>query len=170
VTIYIALLRAVNVGGTGKLPMAELKALCAKAGFSRPQTYIASGNVVFESNLPTYKVQARLRRQLLSYAGTEIGVLVRTAVELQAVVRRNPFLDKEPKLAYTFFLEEKPAADALESCRNRTQEQMHLGSREIYVYYPMGMGQSRLQIPAARAGTARNMNTVAKLMDMANQY
>jgi uncharacterized protein (DUF1697 family) len=49
---YIALLRAVNVGGTGKLPMADLKAMCGDAGFARVQTYIASGNAVFESRLP----------------------------------------------------------------------------------------------------------------------
>ena len=70
---YIALLRAVNVGGTGKLPMAELKAMCADAGFARVETYIASGNVVFESNGAPSRVKAELERRLLAHAGKPVA-------------------------------------------------------------------------------------------------
>ena len=78
-TTYIALLRAVNVGGTGKLPMADLKALCAELGYRRIETFIASGNVVFDCDLPAEKVEAQLERRLLIYAGKAVGVFVRTA-------------------------------------------------------------------------------------------
>jgi uncharacterized protein (DUF1697 family) len=78
--IYIALLRAVNVGSTGKLPMADLKAICADAGFSRIETYIASGNVVLECNKAAAKVQSELQARLRAFAGKTVGVLVRTAV------------------------------------------------------------------------------------------
>jgi uncharacterized protein (DUF1697 family) len=71
---YIALLRAVNVGGTGKLPMAELKATCIALGFTQGQTYIASGNVVFKSALSESKVKARLEAKPQTYAGKPVGV------------------------------------------------------------------------------------------------
>jgi uncharacterized protein (DUF1697 family) len=90
-TTYIALLRAVNVGGTGRLPMADLKALCAELGFSRIETYIASGNVVLDSDRPAARVQAQLEKRLLAYAGKTVGVILRTASEMRTVLKRSPF-------------------------------------------------------------------------------
>jgi uncharacterized protein (DUF1697 family) len=168
-TTYIALLRAVNVGGTGKLPMADLKALCAELGFRRVETYIASGNVVFDSDMVPAKVQAQLEQRLLAYAGKSVGVFVRTTLEMRTILKRNPFSDKESNLTHAIFLNGKPPAGALDDVRGRTREEMRLGQREIYVYYPEGMGQSKLQIPAAKLGTARNMNTVAKLLEMSSR-
>jgi uncharacterized protein (DUF1697 family) len=166
---YIALLRAVNVGGTGKLPMAELKAMCADAGFARVETYIASGNVVFESNGAPSRVKAELERRLLVHAGKPVGVLLRTGPEMDAVLRANPFPNAEAGHTYTFFLDQVPPSDALDHVAGRGDEEIRLGGREIYVYYRNGMGQSKLRIPAAKAGTARNMNTVAKLAEMASK-
>jgi uncharacterized protein (DUF1697 family) len=166
VTTYIALLRAVNVGGTRKLPMARLKAWCTQAGFGRVETYIASGNVVFDSERSPAQVRAQLEAPLRSYAGRDVGVFVRTAVQMQAVWAGNPFADREARFTYVFFLDHKPPPNTISDCRGRGQELLRLARREIYVYYPTGMGRSRLQIPAARAGTARNMNTVAKLVAM----
>jgi uncharacterized protein (DUF1697 family) len=166
---YIALLRAVNVGGTGKLPMADLKALCTELNFDRVETYVASGNVVFECDMPAARVQAQLEKRLLAYAGKPVGVFVRTASEMRTVLKRNPFSGKEPNLTYSFFLNEKPRSDAFEDVRGRGEEELGLGQREIYVYYPAGMGKSKLQIPAAKPGTARNLNTVAKLVEMSSR-
>ncbi len=166
-TTYIALLRAVNVGGTGRLPMAELKSMCAELGFRRIETYIASGNVVFDCDGTLTKVQAQLEKQLHGFAGKAVGVFVRTAAEMQVVLKNNPFSGKEPKHTYIFFFSETPSADALDNVRGCDGEEMRLGQREIYVYYPKGMGQSKLQMPTARLGTARNLNTVAKLAQIA---
>src|SRR5262245_34505704 len=94
-TKYIALLRAVNVGGTGKLPMSELKAICRDAGFARVETYIASGNVVFESKAAPSKVKAELEGRLHAYVGKRIGVVVRSASEMLAILKANPFLKTE---------------------------------------------------------------------------
>jgi uncharacterized protein (DUF1697 family) len=163
---YVALLRAVNVGGTGKLTMADLKALCAELGFSRIETYIASGNVVFDCDLSPQSVQTKLAARLLADAGKPVGVLLRTAGEMAAILRTQPFPDRDPKQTYAFFLDAKPAAGVLVDVRGRDREEIHLGTREIYVYYPKGMGQSKLRIPAAAAGTARNLNTVAKLAEL----
>lgn len=164
---YIALLRAVNVGGTGKLPMAELKAMCVEAGFAGVQTYIASGNVVFKSAASPAEVKAALEGRLLAYAGKPVGAAVRTAEEMAAVLAANPFPDAAPNRTVAIFLDAQPPADALERATGAKDEEMRLGAREIYVHYGDGMADSKLRIPAAKDGTARNMNTVARLAEMA---
>src|SRR5947207_9605074 len=107
-TRYIALLRAVNVGGTGKLPMADLRSMCSDAGFARVGTYIASGNVVFESKAAPSRVKAALEARLLAYAGKPVGVVVRTAAEMVAVLEANPFPRRERKFTYAIFLDHRP--------------------------------------------------------------
>jgi uncharacterized protein (DUF1697 family) len=164
---YVALLRAVNVGGTGKLPMADLKAMCVEAGFTQVETYIASGNVVFESKAAPAKVKAELEKRLHEYGGRPVGVVIRTAAEMQAVLQGNPFPKAAPNFTTVIFLDEPPPADALKHATGTADEKMRLGSREIYVHYPSGMGRSKLKIPAAKLGTARNVNTVTKLAEMA---
>ncbi len=164
---FVALLRAVNVGGTGKLPMAELKAMCEAAGFASVKTYIASGNVVFRSKKTEAQVKAALETALAAYAGKPVGVLIRTASEMAAVLAGNPFKQMPGNRTVAFFLNGPPPEDALRTISNQTTEEIRLGLREIYAYYPDGMGNSKLKIPAAKNGTARNMNTVAKLAEMA---
>jgi uncharacterized protein (DUF1697 family) len=164
---YIALLRAVNVGGTGKLPMTELKSICEAAGFKSVRTYIASGNVVFQSAKTEAQVKAAFEAALAKYAGKPVNVLVRTAVEMAAVLAANPFPQMPANRTHAHFLDKPPAADTLQTISNQASEEIRLGLREIYVYYADGMGESKLKIPAAKNGTARNMNTIAKLAEMA---
>jgi uncharacterized protein (DUF1697 family) len=164
---YVALLRAVNVGGTGKLPMSDLKALCERAGFVGVRTYIASGNVVLASRMAEAQVKATLESALEQYAGKPVGVLVRTSAEMAGVVAGNPFPDASPSRTVAIFLDEPPPPDAAERATGRADEEIRLGRREIYVHYGDGMGRSRLKIPAARAGTARNLNTITRLAEMA---
>lgn len=166
-TIFIGLLRAVNVGGTNKLPMSDLRRICESARFRAVRTYIASGNVVFESDRSEAQIKADLEDRLRTYAGKPVGVLVRTAAELAQVLERNPFAEKAPNRTVAIFLDKPPAADALENLPGRKEEELRIGTREIYVHYGDAMGASRLRIPAADHGTARNMNTVAKLAAMA---
>jgi uncharacterized protein (DUF1697 family) len=169
VAAFIALLRAVNVGGTGKLPMTELKAMCEALGFASVKTYIASGNVVFTSRKSESAVKKALEAALESYAGKPVGVLVRSAAEMQAVLSDNPFPKLAPNRTVAVFLDSPPPADTLKGVKGRNDEQIGLGCREIYVHYGDGMGQSKLVIPAAKAGTARNMNTIAALAKMAGE-
>lgn len=166
-TGYVALLRAVNVGGTGKLPMSELKAMCVAAGFDQVRTYIASGNVVFSAGVSEAEVRSALEERLAAYAGRPVGVMVRTAEELAGVLAANPFPAEPPNRTVAIFLDAPPPLDALDAVRGRRDEQLRLGTREIYVAYGSGMGSSKLAIPAAAHGTARNMNTVAKLAELA---
>jgi len=165
--VYVALLRAVNVGGTGKLPMTDLKAMCVEAGFSNVRTYIASGNVIFASSLKVGQAKVLLEKQLHAYAGKPVGVIIRTANELAAVLKANPFPKAAPNRTVAIFLDDALRRDALSSVTGRRNEDVSLGKREIYVHYGDGMADSKLKIPAAKAGTARNMNTVAKLVELA---
>jgi uncharacterized protein (DUF1697 family) len=164
---FVALLRAVNVGGTGKLPMSELKDICEKLGFESVRTYIASGNVVFTSRKSEAVIKAALEKRLETYAGKPVGVLVRTAAEMAQVLADNPFPKAAPNRTMAVFLDDAPPADTMTSVRGRKDEQIKLGRREIYIHYGEGMAKSKLVIAAAKAGTARNMNTVAKLAQMA---
>jgi uncharacterized protein (DUF1697 family) len=166
-TAFVALLRAVNVGGTGKLPMSELKKMCETLGFAGVRTYIASGNVVFESRKSEAAVKKALEASLEAYAGKPVGVLVRTGAEMQAVLKANPFPKMAPNRTVAVFLDKPPPGDALAAVKGRKDEQIKLGRREIYIHYGDGMGQSKLVVPAAKAGTARNINTIAKLAEMA---
>ncbi len=166
-TRYVALLRAINVGGTGKLPMSDLRAICEEAGFADVQTYIASGNVLFESKAATAKVKGELEARLLTHVGKPIDVVLRTAAEMSAVLKANPFAKAEARHTYAIFLDEPPPADALARVAGQQDEEMRIGKREIFIHYPTGMGRSKLRIPAAKTGTARNMNTIAKLAELA---
>src|SRR5262245_34811302 len=105
---YIALLRAVNVGGTGKLPMTDLQAMCRRAGFTKVRTYIASGNVVFQSRSTAGNVKSELERLLLAYAGKPVGVMVRTAAEMAAILDSNPYPKAAPNRTLVVFLDEPP--------------------------------------------------------------
>jgi uncharacterized protein (DUF1697 family) len=165
-TRYIALLRAVNVGGTGHLPMTELRSICRDAGFARIETYLASGNVVFESDADASDVKHELEARLLADAGKPVAVVVRTAAEMVAVWKANPFSALDPRHAYAIFLDGRPPEDALADAVGHGEEAMQFGDRVIFVYYPDGMRRSKLRIPAAKSGTARNMNTVARLAEI----
>ena len=164
---FIALLRAVNVGGTGKLPMTELKTMCEAAGFKAVRTYIASGNVVFQSNKSEAQVKAVLEVGLAAYFGKPVGVIVRTAAEMAAVLAENPFPKMPGNCTVACFLDGPPPADTMKNATGRIREELRMGKREVYIYYPDNMGESKLKFPAAKVGTARNMNTVAKLAEMA---
>jgi uncharacterized protein (DUF1697 family) len=166
---YAALLRAVNVGGTSKLAMSDLCKLCEKAGFDRVKTYIQSGNVVFKSPLPEPKVKAKLEKALAAETGKSTAALVRTAAELRAALRHNPFRDAAPNRVIVLFLDEAPPPKALDGLKIPGREKVELAGREIFIHYPDGMGRSKLAVPFAKTGTGRNLNTVEKLATMAEE-
>jgi uncharacterized protein (DUF1697 family) len=164
---FIALLRAVNVGGTGKLPMSDLKAMCEASGFSGVRTYIASGNVVFTSGKSEAAVKKALEARLEAYAGKPVGVLVRSAAEMQGVLDQNPFPKAPGNRVVAVFLDAPPPKDTLAAVRGQKDEVIGLGKREIYIHYGDGMAKSKLVVSAAKTGTARNMNTIATLAKLA---
>jgi uncharacterized protein (DUF1697 family) len=167
-TIYVALLRAVNVAGR-KLAMADLKAIAEELGFDRPRTFIASGNLLFASGKSEADVARLLEDRLGTHMGSDVPVMVRTASEMAAIARANPFPGEPASRVAAIFFAKAPPEDSIAQARGIADEELALGRREIYVHYPGGMGRSKLRLPAQAAGTARNMNTVARLAQLAKE-
>jgi uncharacterized protein (DUF1697 family) len=165
-TVYIALLRAINVGGTGMLPMKDLAALCTDLGLKDVRTYIQSGNVVFKSTVSEGRVKAKLEQALAKRMGKKIDVMVRTASELKSIFEANPFPHGKPAQVVVLFLAAPAPKDLLDGLSIPGPEKVKPVDREIYIHYPNGMGRSKLKFPTAVVGTARNLNTVAKLVEM----
>ena len=165
---YIAFIRAVNVGGTGKLPMATLKDMCKAIGFTDVQTYIASGNLVFTSADNKKHVKEALESELRNYASKDVGVIIRTATELKKVLTKNPFADKKPNHIVVLFLDKKPLNTEFDQITGQADEEVVLGDREIYIHYSSGMGSSKLKLPAQKIGTARNINTIRKMIELSS--
>jgi uncharacterized protein (DUF1697 family) len=161
---FVALLRAVNVGGTGKLPMEDLKAMCRDIGLLDVRTYIASGNVIFRTALGEARVKSEIEAQLQAYAGKPVGVAVRSAGEMAGVASANPFADAPGNQVVAIFMDRIVTRPDIENVTGLgDNEFVAAGHREIFVHYGGGMASTKLRIPAAKNGTARNMNTVAKL-------
>ena len=166
-TAYAALLRAVNVGGTGKLAMTDLARLCEREGLCDVKTYIQSGNVVFTSPKKEAAVKAALEKTLERHMGKPVSVMVRTVDELEATIAANPFPEVPPnRLLITFFDASLTKAD-IAGVVAPGGERLAIRGRELFIHYPDGMGTSKLKVPALKkAGTGRNLNTVVKLAAM----
>ena len=167
---YAALMRAVNVGGKGSLPMAEVRAMLAQAGFDDPQTLLASGNVVLDAKEKGAKLEAKLERLILDEMELKTDVFVRTGAELDAVIAANPF-KAFTKANSTFmvvnFMRGPATAAEMEAMAKTslTGEEIRQGKDCLYIKFPKGQGPSKLKLP--KLGTARNWNTVSKLAAMA---
>lgn len=145
--------------------MKELAALCSRLGFQAIRTYIQSGNVIFESRLSEEAVRSRLEKALAARMEKKIDVMVRTPAEMRLILSHNPFPGKEPAKVAVAFLCAPPPKDLTKNVAAPGGEQVQPGKREIYVYYPDGMGRSKLKLPLkGAAATVRNINTVAKLV------
>ncbi len=154
------------MGGSNILPMKELRELAEDVGFAAVQTYIQSGNVIFESLLSEKEVTDVLTTALQEKMGNPIPVMMRTKSELTAVLNANPFADEDPKKVGVMFFAEKVEDDFLEGVSTTTGEVVEIGAREVYIDYPNGMGRSKLKLPKqADGGTTRNINTVQKILD-----
>ena len=167
-TSYVALLRAVNVGGR-QLKMDDLKRIATELDLDSPSTFIASGNLLFSSREKEPALKRVLEAAVGDHMGKRVQVMVRTASELEDVVAANPFKKEPGNRAVAIFLDEKPPPDAAATAKNVTDERLALGKREIYVHFPSGQGRSKLKLDARVTGTARNMNTVARLAELARE-
>ncbi len=175
--VYIALLRGINVGGKNRLPMKELVALFVEAGCKDVRTYIQSGNVLFRAGETVGdEIASVISASILDRFGYQVPVIVRTARELQEVVRANPFVQAgaETDKLHFMFLADLPASelvDALDSDRSPGDEFAVLG-REIYLHCPNGVARSKLtnsyfDSRLSTTSTSRNWRTVGKLLELA---
>ena len=176
--VYVSLLRGVNVGGHNKIKMEALRDLYRQLGFHDPRTYVQSGNVVFgakNKNLkPTF-----LEDAIEKTFGFRPGVVLRTAAELRRTVDANPFAKREginPSLLLVSFLADAPGKEGLTALRALPigPEEMHPTGREIFIYFPDGMGRSKFpwasmdKVLKTKA-TGRNLRTVTTLLSMAEE-
>ena len=163
---HVALVRAINVGGTGKLAMRDLREICEGLGLENPVTYIQSGNVVFESKLREAQVKQKLEKALAKKLGKPVAVLIRGERELAAALEHNPFSRADPKRVLLVFLDRAPDGFLLGDGRRPGGEELVLLGRELFIHFPKGMGASRLVLPFRDVGTGRNLNTVRKLFEL----
>jgi uncharacterized protein (DUF1697 family) len=175
--VHICLLRAVNVGGTAKLPMKALRAACEAAGLLRVETIGASGNVVFESALGAKAAEAAVAAVLRNSFGlSKNHAIVRSADDVARAMAANPFVDaarERPSLLTLFFMAGEPRADAARVFADHAgPERARLLDDVLYVDFVNGAGRSKLT-PAfldkalKTPATARNWNTCGKLLAMA---
>ncbi len=172
-TVFIALLRGVNVGGSRSIKMQALRDVCAQQALEGATTYLQSGNVVFRADRADVDALARALETAIGRAlGVQATVLLRTLDDLRRVIVRNPFPEHvdEPSRLLVTFLAETPTPDAVEALRraHTGPEAFEVLGRELYVYYPNGAGRSKLSSTLIEkklraAGTARNWNTVTQL-------
>ena len=176
-TAFVALLRAVNVGGTGIIRMAALKEICAGLGFKDVTTLLQSGNVVFTARGTDTSVAERLVGAIDASHGFRPAIAIRTAAELADVIARNPFRAEatgDPGHLLVAFMTAAPKPGAAERVASIkvAKERLHLSGRELFIHYATGVGTSKvtnvvlekaLGVPA----TARNWNTVTRLAAIA---
>ena len=170
------MLRGINVGGKRRVPMADLRRTLAEAGFADVETYVQSGNIALDSAATPAKLEPELATLIEQRFGFEVPVIVRSAKQLAAVVRRDPFADiaENPKRYQVSFLSGPLSADAVSRLRElaHDSERVAVHGREVYAWHPDGVARSKLASALAGAGlgviaTARNWTTVGKLLQMA---
>ena len=176
-TRFVSLVRGINVGGHQSVRMDALKELHESLGLQEVQTYIQSGNVVFTSNdADVTKVQQDIENGFAQKFGFQVKVMVRTADEFNVMIENNPFQNqpmKESKWVIAMFLASHPISTAQEDIQKTYTglEELHIIGQEVYIYYPEGIGRSKLtnvflEKKLKTMGTARNWNTVLRLQKM----
>jgi uncharacterized protein (DUF1697 family) len=173
----IVLLRGVNVGGRNRVPMPALREALAAAGLEDVVTYVQSGNVVLDSGAKPDALAREVEAVIAGAFGLEVAVVVRTRAELAKVVRHDPLgklAGDEGKLYQVSFCAERPDEKAVAKVAERAidGERVLAHGREIYAWFPHGVGRSKLAALLSRQKlgtvvTARNWTTVKKLLELA---
>ena len=178
--VVICMLRGVNLGAHNRVKMDDLKKLCTSLKLSNPQTYVQSGNVVFTTDERDLdKLRQKLETAIHKKFGFQTDAILRSTKDLREVINGNPFVKRKDihpgKLLVTFF-----SGDPGEAARQQVRaikcdpEELFVEGREAYTYFPNGAGRSKLNwavIPKTLKvqGTARNWNSVTKLLEMAEK-
>ena len=174
-TVYVSMLRAVNVGGSSRVKMSALQEIYESLGFVDVRTLLQSGNVLFRSGLKDrVQLAKRIRQEIERRLDLQIEVLVRTLAEIESIMERGPVLSPRADMnkLLVMFLADVPGAQ--EQARlvawHKGSEMMEIRGPEIYLYYPEGIGRSKLSGAVIENrlntyGTARNWNTLTKLLE-----
>jgi uncharacterized protein (DUF1697 family) len=174
---FLSLFRGINVGGHQMIRMDELKALHESLGFTDVVTYIQSGNVVFTSDdVDVTHLNSRIEERFAHTFGFAVSIMVRTSDQIQAMMASNPFQNdalKEAKWVVVMFLATCPERTAMEDLQETYNgpEELYLIGQELYIYYPNGIGRSKLTLALIEKklktmGTGRNWNTILHLQQL----
>ena len=172
-TVHVALLRGINVGGKNKLPMSELVSLFEQSGCTDVKTYIASGNVIFNATAAVARtLPAKIAQRIAKDHGLRVPVILRTARELAAAAEKNPYVSRGDH-SHVLFLADKPtraAVATLDPNRSPGDEFTVIG-RDVFLYCPNGVGVTKLtneyfDRKLATTSTGRNFRTVLKLVEL----
>jgi uncharacterized protein (DUF1697 family) len=177
--IYVAFLRGINVGGNKKLSMGDLRIFLTELGFTKVQTLLQSGNVVFDANeQPTQDLETFLAKEVEQKFELTTEFIVRTPDEIATVIARNPFPDEaiqDPGHLLVLFMKVAPAAKDIEALKTAIvgREEVQVDGCHVYAIFPDGIGNSKLisqlDRKLGKTWTGRNWNTVTKLHEMTTQ-
>jgi uncharacterized protein (DUF1697 family) len=178
VSAHVLMLRGINLGPSRRVPMAELRAAFADAGYGEVRTYVQSGNVVLDSDASPSELERDAQRLIGERFGIEVPVIARSRDELAAVVQRDPFGEvvTDPKRYQVSFLSDELESDVVETLQAacKEPEALVISGREVYAWHPDGVARSKLWSSLAGKGlgvtaTARNWKTVTTLLEMADE-
>ncbi len=173
--IYIAFLRGINVGGHKKVPMAELRDLLTGAGFLKVQTYIQSGNVIFQSAAEASELKKTIQNLILNHFGFDVSVIVKTNKELQVILNDCPFSEEKEMESYFIILDTIPEANLVEGVAKvkYENEEVILKNDVLYFYSSTGYGRAKFNMNTCErklkvVGTSRNYKTLVKLLSLSS--
>lgn len=172
---HIALLRGVNLAARNRVSMPALRAALTEAGYSDVATLVQSGNIVLTSSKKPETVAREIKR-VVAGMGVDCAVVVRTRDELASVIERNPIPEgvSKPKMLQVTFFAREPDAEVVEELLSQDygDERVEVLGREAYAWHPNGIHKSKLARELGKGlradGTARNWNTVTKLLELAD--
>jgi uncharacterized protein (DUF1697 family) len=181
-SVCIALLRGINVGGKNKIKMADLREALISIGLSDVQTYIQSGNILFSSEEDEAALRQRIEQQIEKVFGLSIRVIMRTADEMRAIASNCPFTEKQiadaaasaqGEYLYVSMMHEEPTVEQFQKLRSFESEEETFGivGRDLYLLFKQSVRNSKLAVKADKLGghtTVRNWNTVNKLVVLAD--
>ncbi|MFJ7727295.1 DUF1697 domain-containing protein [Neobacillus sp. NPDC097160] len=176
-TIYIALLRGINVGGHHKIKMVDLKSLLETMGLQKVKTYIQSGNVLFESEEEEKQLSHRLEAEISKTFGFPVPVVLRTSEEFKRIIRDCPFSTdtlNEGESVQIAFLADKPSEDGINHLGSykTDMEEYSIEGKNVYLFFRQSIRDSKLAAQLPKLGvpaTVRNWKTVIKLGTMAKE-
>jgi uncharacterized protein (DUF1697 family) len=174
---FVALMRGINVGSTRKVPMAELRALCAKAGLKRPETYIQSGNLIVDTEGTADKLRRLLEKAMTGRFGFAVDVVVRAAAEWERYVEANPYAGDAgalPKMVHLYLSRDPIEPGAARSLRDKalSSERISLAGGALWIDYgASGVGRSKLtptliDKACGSPTTGRNWNSVLRIHEL----
>jgi uncharacterized protein (DUF1697 family) len=179
--VLISMLRGINLGAHKRIKMDALCTIYKSLKLDDPCTYVQSGNVIFRTNESDLVVLAnKIQKAIERKAGFSCDVILRTPAEFRSAIAANPFVTRRginPGKLLVTFLAAEPAPDAhatVQALNSKHPEELHLIGRELYIYFPNGAGRSKLPWSSVEkllkvTGTARNWNSVTKMLEMAEE-